>query len=59
MMNLPASYQGVAFNEVPESESQIHGDDVAARFGFEGGLVPGVTVSAYLAHPAVMAWNPQ
>ena len=57
MKKTPMSYQGVAFNEVPDSENQIHGDDVAARFGFEGGLVPGVTVSAYLAHPAVMAWG--
>jgi hypothetical protein len=57
MNKTPMSYQGVAFNEVPDSENQIHGDDVAARFGFEGGLVPGVTVSAYLAHPAVTAWG--
>lgn len=57
MRNQPVSYQDVAFNEVPESENPIHGDDVAARFGFEGGLVPGVTVSAYLAHPAVKAWG--
>lgn len=56
-MKQVASYSGVAFNEVPESENEIHGDDVAARFGFEGGLVPGVTVSAYLAHPAVAAWG--
>jgi hypothetical protein len=53
----PTSYCGVAFNEVPDSANQIHGDDMAARFGFEGGLVPGVTVSAYLAHPAVTAWG--
>lgn len=57
MMNKPISYHAVAFNEVPDSENEIHGDDVAARFGFEGGLVPGVTVSAYLAHPAVVAWG--
>lgn len=56
-MNQPTSYQGVAFNEVPDSENQIHGDAVAAQFGFDGGLVPGVTVSAYLAHPAVAAWG--
>jgi hypothetical protein len=56
-MTLPVSYQGIAFNEVPESENAIHGDDVAAQYGFEGGLVPGVTVSAYLAHPAVEAWG--
>ncbi len=47
----------MAFNEVPDSANQIHGDAVAAQFGFEGGLVPGVTVSAYLAHPAVEAWG--
>ena len=56
-MKKPISYQGVAFNEVPDSENEIHGDDVAAQYGFEGGLVPGVTVSAYLAHPAVEAWG--
>jgi hypothetical protein len=56
-MKHPKSYQGVAFNEVPESENAIHGDDMAAEYGFEGGLVPGVTVSAYLAHPAVEAWG--
>jgi hypothetical protein len=56
-MKQPTSYQGVAFNEVPDSANQIHGDSVAAQFGFEGGLVPGVTVSAYLAHPAVVAWG--
>lgn len=56
-MTQPHSYVGVAFNEVPDSANQIHGDDVAAQFGFEGGLVPGVTVSAYIAHPAVSAWG--
>ena len=56
-MKQPISYQSVAFNEVPDSENQIHGDEMAAQFGFEGGLVPGVTVSAYLAHPAVVAWD--
>ena len=56
-MSQPASYHGVAFNEVPDSRNQIHGDAVAAQFGFEGGLVPGVIVSAYLAHPAVEAWG--
>lgn len=53
----PLSYSGVAFNEVPDSENRIHGDEVAARFGFDGALVPGVIVSAYLAHPAVVAWG--
>jgi len=53
----PVSYASIAFNEVPDSENRIHGDEVAAQFGFEGGLVPGVVVSAYLAHPAVAAWG--
>lgn len=53
----PESYTSIAFNEVPDSENRIHGDEVAAQFGFEGGLVPGVIVSAYLAHPAVAAWG--
>lgn len=53
----PMSYTSIAFNEVPESENRIHGDEVAAQYGFEGALVPGVTVSAYLAHPAVAAWG--
>jgi hypothetical protein len=53
----PKSYTHRAFNEVPDSENRIHGDEVAAQFGFEGALVPGVIVSAYLAHPAVVAWG--
>jgi hypothetical protein len=53
----PMSYTGTAFNEVHDSENRIHGDEVASQFGFEGALVPGVIVSAYLAHPAVAAWG--
>lgn len=56
-MTQPKSYQGVAYNQAPESENEIHGDAVAAAYGFEGGLVPGVSVSAYLAQPAVEAWG--
>lgn len=52
-----SNWQGVAFNQDPDSDNQIHGDDLAQRYGFEGGLVPGVTISAYLAHPAVEAWG--
>ncbi len=42
-----------ALNTAPDSENQIHGDDMAREFGFRGGLVPGVTVSAYLLHPII------
>jgi hypothetical protein len=54
---LPATFSADAFNQVPESENRIHADDVARAFGFRGGLVPGVTVSAYLLHPAAAAWG--
>lgn len=53
----PSSYSGRAFNQVPDSDNRIHSDDVAREHGFQGGLVPGVTVSAYLLHPAVVAWG--
>ncbi len=56
-MSRPASYRATAFNPVPESENRIHGDDVARAYGFRGGLVPGVVVSAYLLHPAAVAWG--
>jgi len=56
-MAIPRPWQGEAFNQVPSSENLIHGDEVARRYGFRGGLVPGVTVTAYLCHPAVVAWG--
>lgn len=39
------------------SENAIHHDDVASRFGFTGGLVPGVEVYAYLCHPPAELWG--
>jgi hypothetical protein len=56
-MSIPVSWSATAWNPVPESENRIHGDDVARRYGFRGGLVPGVVVSAYLLHPAASAWG--
>jgi acyl dehydratase len=46
-----------AFNTATESENRIHDDETAARFGFTGGLVPGVDVFAYMAHAPVKAWG--
>ncbi len=46
-----------ALNTAPNSANEIHGDAMAKAFGFEGGLVPGVTVSAYLIHPAIERWG--
>jgi acyl dehydratase len=47
----------VAQNDAVESENKIHDDAVARKFGFEGGLVPGVTVFGYLTWPAVSEWG--
>jgi hypothetical protein len=56
-MPTPQPWQAEAYNPVPESENRVHSDEVARRYGFRGGLVPGVTVTAYLCHPAVEAWG--
>ena len=56
-MTVPQSWQDEAYNQSQESENRIHSDEVAREYGFRGGLVPGVTVSAYLIHPGVEAWG--
>jgi acyl dehydratase len=48
-------YTVVAFNSASESENKIHDDTVARQYGFSGGLVPGVTVFAYMVPPVVSA----
>jgi len=50
-------YSVVAFNTSRDSENKMHDDTVAQRYGFSGGLVPGVDVYAYMAHPAVARWG--
>src|SRR3569623_257773 len=35
----------------------MHDDSVARRFGFEGGLLPGVDVFAYMMHVPVARWG--
>jgi acyl dehydratase len=50
-------YTVVAYNTARESENKIHDDTVAKRFGFTGGLVPGVDVYAYMAHAPVARWG--
>ena len=42
-----------AYNTAAESENKIHDDTVAAQYGFRGGLVPGVSVYAYMTYPMV------
>ena len=46
-----------AYNTAHDSENKIHDDDVARRFGFGGGLVPGVDVYGYMTHLPVLRWG--
>jgi acyl dehydratase len=50
-------YRVRAFNTAVASENKIHDDTVARRFGFSGGLVPGVEVYAYMTHIAIERWG--
>ena len=40
------------------TENRIHSDAVAARFGFEGALVPGAAVFGHMTHPLVDTRGP-
>ena len=51
------SYRVSAYNTSRQSENKIHDDTVARRFGFSGGLVPGVDVMAYMMHMPVAQWG--
>src|SRR5215470_14081736 len=51
------SYRVSAYNTSKQSENKIHDDTVARRFGFSGGLVPGVDVMAYMTHLPVARWG--
>jgi acyl dehydratase len=46
-----------AYNTAKLSENKMHDDTVAKRFGFSGGLVPGVDVMAYMMHMPVAKWG--
>ncbi len=52
-----AAHEVSAFNTAAASENKIHDDSIARRFGFRGGLVPGVEVYAYMAHMPVAYWG--
>jgi hypothetical protein len=51
------TYRVTAYNTSKQSENKIHDDTVARRFGFSGGLVPGVDVMAYMMHVPVARWG--
>ncbi|MBI1360976.1 MAG: hypothetical protein GC155_11920 [Alphaproteobacteria bacterium] len=46
-----------AYNSATTSENKIHDDATATKFGFSGGLVPGVDDFAYMAHAPVKLWG--
>src|SRR5579871_3161667 len=50
-------YRVSAYNTAKQSENKMHDDTVARRFGFSGGLVPGVDVMAYMMHLPVARWG--
>ena len=51
------TYRVEAYNTAKLSENKMHDDTVARRFGFSGGLVPGVDVMAYMMHLPVARWG--
>ncbi|MGY8661203.1 hypothetical protein Q3C01_02390 [Bradyrhizobium sp. UFLA05-109] len=51
------TYRVEAYNTAKQSENKMHDDSVARRFGFSGGLVPGVDVMAYMMHVPVVRWG--
>lgn len=51
-------YQVVAKNYATHHDNNIHSDEGAARYGFAGGLVPGVANYAYLTRPVIETLGP-
>jgi acyl dehydratase len=56
---MPSSFLVRAVNTASDSENKIHDNQVAAEYGFSGGLVPGVTVYGYLASAVIEHFGPQ
>lgn len=46
-----------AHNDAAASANKIHDDAVAMQYGFRGGLVPGVSVYAYMTYPLVQSFG--
>jgi acyl dehydratase len=56
-MSDPQTHRVSAYNTSKMSENKIHDDTVARKYGFSGGLVPGVDVLAYMLHMPVAKWG--
>jgi hypothetical protein len=46
-----------AYNTATDSTNRMHDDTVARTYGFQGGLVPGVDVGAYMTQPCIDRWG--
>jgi acyl dehydratase len=57
MSDLLPEYCVKAVNTSTDSDNKIHDDATARAYGFAGGLVPGVTVYAYLTEPLAAAFG--
>ena len=53
----PRSWSVRAVNLSEHAGNAIHTDEGARAAGFDGALIAGVTVYAYLTHPAAAAWG--
>src|SRR5215469_8553806 len=56
-MTGPQTHRVSAYNTSKCSENKIHDDTVARKYGFSGGLVPGVDVIAYMMHQPIAKWG--
>ena len=50
-------HRSTAHNFSTDTENRIHSDDIAAQFGFAGGLVPGAAVFGHMAYPLAEAFG--
>ena len=51
------SHTLTAHNDAAASANKIHDDTVARQYGFRGGLVPGISVYAYMTYPLVHSFG--
>jgi acyl dehydratase len=57
-MGESTSHRAIARNYASEHANRIHSDETAARYGFAGGLVPGIALYAYMTDPLVGILGP-
>lgn len=53
----PDNYDLIAKNTSADHLGSIHTDESAQKFGYAGGLVPGITLLGYMGHALAAAWG--